>query len=178
MKIHIMNKTSIARSRQNCQMAQERTRITLLNVKPTVGFTLPWAGASPCTQVRNKRCGAPGLLELLPCHSRAKRIRSSCHSRAKRRIPDLRRSLRASSNTSPVIFTGEAASAQSAEAVRVPRLAIMLESSLRHAVILSEVEGPEPALSIFEGRSDAPLLVAITVVIQSGNPGLSPSLFV
>src|SRR5882762_2832769 len=36
----------------------EGRSITLFNVKPAVGFTLPWAGASPCTAVRIKmrRC--------------------------------------------------------------------------------------------------------------------------
>jgi hypothetical protein len=44
------------------------------------------------------------------------------------------------------------------------------------SVILSEVEEPEPALSILEGRSDASLLEAITLVIQPGIPGLPLSL--
>jgi hypothetical protein len=52
-------------------------KITLLNVKPTVGFTLPWAGVTPAPNVK-RRCGTSSLLELL-----------LCHSRAKRRIPDL-----------------------------------------------------------------------------------------
>ena len=47
------------------QWPAQKIRRNLIVVKPAVGFTLPWAGASPCTLGRMKRrCGASRLLEL------------------------------------------------------------------------------------------------------------------
>jgi hypothetical protein len=47
-------------------MPPARIRQNLIVVKPTVGFTLPWAGASPLhPSEEKKRCGATRLLELL-----------------------------------------------------------------------------------------------------------------
>jgi hypothetical protein len=71
-----------------------RKSVTQLNVKPAVGFKLPWAGVTPAP-TNKRRCGAAPLLELV---SRTLVFSFYC----------LERPLRPP-NTSPVTFTGEAA---------------------------------------------------------------------
>ncbi len=59
--------------------------LTSLNVKPAVGFTLPWAGVTPAPD-NKKGCGTSSLLELFSlCDSPARR-RSKLRRRVRKRV--------------------------------------------------------------------------------------------
>jgi hypothetical protein len=87
----------IARSAKTVKRRQVEARITLFNVKPAVGFTLPSAGVTPAPSEKKSQNGEDAI--LLSGSS------SLCHSRAKAAVAKNPGSFL----TSPVIFTGEAA---------------------------------------------------------------------